>query len=256
MIANQAVTIQFSILEGGTTNVYQETQNPTTDANGILIVNIGEGTVDSGNFFTIDWGAANHFLNIQVDTGDGLVDLGTTQFKSVPYAMAAKTAADNTNYSLTYLNTNTVPVQVGKSPDMVITLDENFPLRSTVPIDHQKFLDLCGDGDGCTVTIILKITDFSQAGQSYSKTATVTYNPVANSNSEYYIGYSLSDGNNSISRDNDNTTTQILNAFDGCYLTNSVYVNGVRQNDGDVGLHFLYWTAYNDYKTCTCRIED
>ncbi len=93
VIANQAIVVQFQILEAGTTNVYQETQNPTTDANGIITVNIGEGTVDSGNFLTIDWGAADHFLNMQADTGDGLVDLGTTQFKSVPYAKMAEKAA-------------------------------------------------------------------------------------------------------------------------------------------------------------------
>lgn len=53
VVANQGVTIQFQILEGGTTNVYQETQNPTTNGKGIVILNIGKGTVDSGNFVAI-----------------------------------------------------------------------------------------------------------------------------------------------------------------------------------------------------------
>ena len=49
VVANENITIQFQILEGaGMVNVYQETHNPMTDAKGIVIVNIGEGTPDSG----------------------------------------------------------------------------------------------------------------------------------------------------------------------------------------------------------------
>ncbi|GHC64641.1 hypothetical protein [Ulvibacter litoralis] len=92
VIANQAITIQFQILKQATVNVYQDTHNPTTDANGIVIVNIGEGTVNSGDFSIIDWGSSEYFLNVQMDTGAGLVDLGTTQFNSVPYAQHANTA--------------------------------------------------------------------------------------------------------------------------------------------------------------------
>jgi len=57
IVANQNITIQFQILEGaGMANVYQETHSPMTDANGIVMVNIGEGTPNSGNYSTIDWG--------------------------------------------------------------------------------------------------------------------------------------------------------------------------------------------------------
>ena len=88
VVANQTVTVQFSILEN-VTSVYQETQNPTSDANGIIVVNIGEGTVDSGDFSIIDWDSDDYFLNVEVDIGAGLVDLGTTQFMAVPYALNA-----------------------------------------------------------------------------------------------------------------------------------------------------------------------
>ncbi|GEQ85196.1 hypothetical protein ULMS_07040 [Patiriisocius marinistellae] len=90
-LVSQDIIIQFQILENGTTNVYQETHDTVTDANGIVAVNIGEGTVGSGSFSTVNWSFANHFLNVQVDSGDGFVDLGTTEFKSVPYAKVAET---------------------------------------------------------------------------------------------------------------------------------------------------------------------
>ncbi len=91
ILANDLVIVQFSILEG-TTSVYSENHTPTTDANGLIVLNIGEGTILSGDYTTIDWAAADHFLNVQINTGGGLIDMGTTQFLSVPYALHAQTA--------------------------------------------------------------------------------------------------------------------------------------------------------------------
>ncbi len=98
VIANTTVQIQFTIIQD-VTDVYTETHSPTTDANGIIIVNIGEGTATSGGFNTINWAEENHSLNVQVDTGAGLVDLGTTQFMSVPYAKHAESATNASNVS-------------------------------------------------------------------------------------------------------------------------------------------------------------
>ena len=58
-----------------------------------FIVNIGLGTPISGDFTTIDWGSDDHFLNVQINTGGGLTDMGTTQFMAVPYALSAANAA-------------------------------------------------------------------------------------------------------------------------------------------------------------------
>ena len=99
VVASTVVTVQFTVLEGTPgASVYQETHTPTTDANGIVILNIGEGTPVTGTFSTIDWSSNNHFLNVQIDTGGGLQDMGTTPFNAVPYALHATTAstAENT----------------------------------------------------------------------------------------------------------------------------------------------------------------
>ncbi len=88
VVANQGITVEFNILKGvGQSNVYKETHTPTTDANGIIVVNIGEGTPVSGTFSTIAWGSDSHWLNVKVNSGNGLVDMGTTEFKAVPYAL-------------------------------------------------------------------------------------------------------------------------------------------------------------------------
>lgn len=87
VVANESVTIQFIILQGGI-NVYQETHSVTTNTNGLIIVNIGDGTT-TDDFADIDWNADEHFLQVLIDTGSGYVNLGTTQFMAVPYALSA-----------------------------------------------------------------------------------------------------------------------------------------------------------------------
>ena len=94
ILENTSVTVRFTVLQGvGEANVYQETHTTTTDVNGIIIINIGEGTVDSGVFGDIDWAGDIHALKTELDIGSGLVDMGTSQFKTVPYALTAANAA-------------------------------------------------------------------------------------------------------------------------------------------------------------------
>jgi hypothetical protein len=132
-IVNTAVTVQFTILENGTTPVYQETQNPTTDNNGIIIVNIGEGTVVSGVFNDIDWGSNPHFLKTEIDKGEGLTDMGTTEFKTVPYALHAKTA-------------NNVINTIGLNPGDLLMYDGNAIASATFQFYYRdNDLDEYGD---------------------------------------------------------------------------------------------------------------
>ena len=101
VVAGQSINVRFTILEGATI-VYQETHLTTTDTNGITILNIGEGTTID-DFSSINWTNNNHFLKVEVDIAGGttFVDMGTTQFKSVPYAIAAN------NIELPYFGSTT-----------------------------------------------------------------------------------------------------------------------------------------------------
>jgi hypothetical protein len=95
IVSSTAIDVTFIILDGAS-NVYEETHAPTTDANGIVILNIGEGAPVTGDFSTIDWSSNNHFLKVQIDTGSGVQDIATTAFKTVPYAMHATTTTTAT----------------------------------------------------------------------------------------------------------------------------------------------------------------
>lgn len=56
LVTSQPVGMQLSILQGSIsgTAVYVETQLPTTNVNGLVTLEIGDGTVVSGDFSTID----------------------------------------------------------------------------------------------------------------------------------------------------------------------------------------------------------
>ncbi|WP_422105330.1 hypothetical protein [Winogradskyella sp.] len=91
VLSASPVSIQFIIYKGAelTDNVYQESHVLSTDSNGFIITSIGKG-ISSDDFGTINWGGDEHFLNVQINTGSGLVDFGTTQFMAVPYALTSE----------------------------------------------------------------------------------------------------------------------------------------------------------------------
>ena len=111
----QAVTLKFTVLQNGTTNVYQETHTTTTDPNGIVSVQVGEGNMLSGDFATIDWGADAYFLKVEIDTGSGFVDFGTTEFKAVPYAKFADKAGNV--FSGNFSDLNGIPAGLSDGDD-------------------------------------------------------------------------------------------------------------------------------------------
>ncbi|WP_338731012.1 hypothetical protein [Mangrovimonas cancribranchiae] len=96
LLANTPVGIQLSILQGNAsgTAVYIETHTPTTNQNGLVSLEIGTGTITSGNITTIDWNNGPYFIKTETDiTGSTNYTITTTnQLLSVPYALHAKTA--------------------------------------------------------------------------------------------------------------------------------------------------------------------
>jgi len=73
LVTNQPIGMKISILQGSATGsvVYAETQTPTTNANGLINILIGSGTVVSGTYSAIEWGAGSHFLKTETDPTGG-----------------------------------------------------------------------------------------------------------------------------------------------------------------------------------------
>ncbi len=92
LVTNTQVGMQISILKGAAdgTAVYTETQTPTTNANGLVSIEIG----DEAGFSIIDWTNDIYFIKTETDPegGTNYTITGVSQLLSVPYALHAKTA--------------------------------------------------------------------------------------------------------------------------------------------------------------------
>jgi hypothetical protein len=96
LVSSTSVGMQISILQGTSsgTAIYVETQTPMSNANGLVSIEIGGGTLVSGDFTTIDWANGPYFVKTETDPlgGATYTITGTSQLLSVPYALHAKTA--------------------------------------------------------------------------------------------------------------------------------------------------------------------
>ena len=98
LVTTTTVGMRISVLQGSAsgTAVYVETQTASTNANGLVSLEIGGGTPVTGTFAGINWAAGPYFIKTETDPtgGSSYTITGTSQLMSVPYALySAKTAA-------------------------------------------------------------------------------------------------------------------------------------------------------------------
>ena len=99
-IANQNVSIEIAIREDAAngTIIYKEAHSSTTNDLGLVNLAVGGGGVVSGSWANIDWGNHSYFIQVAVDVlaGVNYIVMGTTQLRSVPYALYAENAGSST----------------------------------------------------------------------------------------------------------------------------------------------------------------
>ena len=100
LLTNQPVGMQITIIKGSVsgTPVYVETQSPTSNINGLVSLEIGTGSIVSGDFSAIDWSAGPYYIKTESDPtgGTSYTVTGVSQLMSVPYALYAKTSGSST----------------------------------------------------------------------------------------------------------------------------------------------------------------
>jgi uncharacterized protein (TIGR02145 family) len=93
--------MRISILQGTSngTAVYSELHNPTTNANGLVSIEIGSGSSPVGTIGSINWGNGTYFLKTETDptNGTNYSIVGTSQLLSVPYALLSNNAGNGFN---------------------------------------------------------------------------------------------------------------------------------------------------------------
>jgi Collagen triple helix repeat (20 copies) len=93
-LVSQPIGLQISLLQGTAsgTIVYTETHAVTSNNLGVVNLVVGNGTVVTGTFNTINWAAGPYFIEVSMDITGGTTYLlmGTQQLMSVPYALYAE----------------------------------------------------------------------------------------------------------------------------------------------------------------------
>ena len=114
LVQNGNVGIRISILQGSATGtvVYTETHNALTNVNGLVTVEVGNGSA-TGIFSDINWANGPYFLRSETDPAGGTnySISGATQLLSVPYALNAKTVGNG--FSGDYNDLTNKPVTDG-----------------------------------------------------------------------------------------------------------------------------------------------
>lgn len=139
LVANAPVGVRVSILQGGVngTLVYMETHTSVTNANGLITLQIGAGSVQQGSLSDINWANGSYFLKTETDPAGGTnySITSTQQLLSVPYALYAKDAG----------NIPTVPTNVSAfANDVGYITAQDIPEIPTVPTNVSSFTNDAG----------------------------------------------------------------------------------------------------------------
>lgn len=173
LVTGQVVGMQISILQGTVdgTAVYTETQTPTTNANGLVTIEIGTG-VTSDDFSLIDWAAGPYFIKTETDPAGGTsyTITGTSELLSVPYALHATTSGtilgtiteSQISDLQTYLTAEADPVFAAwdKSADISITESQISDLGTYLTVETDPTF-LASQAYNITVTDIFNLSNLS-----------------------------------------------------------------------------------------------
>ena len=104
LVSSSVVGMQISIVQDSVNGaaVYVERQTPSTNANGLISIEIGNGLVQSGSLSSIDWANGPYFIKTETDPngGSNYSLFGSSQFLSAPYALFARTAESITGSAI------------------------------------------------------------------------------------------------------------------------------------------------------------
>ena len=91
LLISTPVGMRISLVQGSPTGtvVYSETQTASTNANGLVSLQIGMGTALSGTFSGIDWAAGPYYVKTETDLNGGTnyTIISSNEILSVPYAL-------------------------------------------------------------------------------------------------------------------------------------------------------------------------
>ncbi len=204
LVLNKDIDVRITIIDnaiGGTT-LYQESHSVSTNNFGLVNLKIGEGNSDQDNFADINWGTNPKYLKVEVDVGNGFVNLGTIQLVSVPYALYSN-STDYANTSGTASNADfSIFADSARVAGMAYTAGVADALGSVgVYSTSTDTLFVVKDHDGKVVFAVFpdgaqiivneaakgKVGGFAVSGRSPSKSTDVEILKVTSDSTRVYI---------------------------------------------------------------------
>ncbi|MBN2213408.1 MAG: hypothetical protein JW723_04125 [Bacteroidales bacterium] len=180
ILANQSVSVKISILQGTPTGsiAYSETHNVSTDAYGLINLNIGEGTPVSGAFSGISWGNDKFYLKLEMDPAGGTSyeAFEPSQLLSVPYALHATTvetegqtlSVEGQNISISDGNTIEAPSLWSQNENKLYYNKGNVGIGTDDPSATLQVNGTLMVGSGSKlVSAIVEIKDTTDATNNY-----------------------------------------------------------------------------------------
>ena len=172
------VGIQISILHGSEngTAIYVETHLPISNSNGLVSLEIGTGSIISGDFTTIEWANGPYFIKTETDPtgGTNYTITVTSQLLSLPFALYSQNAG-------TFIEGSSFTHYIGE----VYGGGVIFHLwKDNTGVEHGLILSLTNQSNGQEWSNVLVL--------SVGTSAQSTWNGLSNSNA--IIGQ---DGHNS-----------------------------------------------------------
>ncbi len=145
VLANTVLTVKVGIYDGPSSAgvlLYEETHNVTSSAYGTINLIVGQGTVNSGDFTTIDWLNIDAYAKIDVDAGSGYVNLSETKLQSVPYALSANKAQ---------VADSVVNKQWGENATSLFSVNKNVGINTATPASGFQLDVIASLGDSAGI---------------------------------------------------------------------------------------------------------
>ncbi len=142
-LANASLTARFTLhdLTATGASVWQELQTVSTSALGLFTAQLGSVSP----LTSVNWGNGAKFMQVEIDAGNGFVDIGTQQMLSVPYALHSGEAGNALNAQ----NAQNGISAVSTVGDTLYLANGTFLIVPGISISNSGAVSGCTDNTAC-----------------------------------------------------------------------------------------------------------
>ncbi|MBN2274585.1 MAG: hypothetical protein JXR41_00130 [Bacteroidales bacterium] len=165
LLAGTDVSVQISIIQGSTTGTQVFTETHNTKTNGVGLINLQVGSVNTTDLGNIDWSAGPYYIKLAVNG----TEMGTSQLLSVPYALYAahtdnlELSVSGYDLSITGGNIVTLPIQdtMWKKDNNLVYTDYSVGVGTANP---SRKLHIQVDSNGLNIPLMVHNLDETESG--------------------------------------------------------------------------------------------